>query len=133
MLLARGYQLLGSGGVLNATRPAVVRHVIGVGNDPPLHNSLVNVSGVDDGFIHVHDCGVIGKGAAAPLAACKAYATISKAVVHAAVVADVASPIALMEPVLAVGPTPVVGGPQRTLIGSWNPDAGHPEVVSIVI
>jgi hypothetical protein len=133
MLLARGCLLLGSGGVLNATRPAVVGHMIGVGNDAPLHNSPVNVGRVDDGLIHVHDCGVIGKGVAAPLAAGKADASVAAAVVHAAVVADVAAPITVMKPVVAAGPAPVVGGPQRALIGSRNPGAGHPEVVSIVV
>jgi hypothetical protein len=104
-----------------------------VGNDTSLHHCPVNVCGVDDVFIHMHDCGVIGKGVAAPLAASKADASIAEAIVDAAVVADVAAPIAAMEGVVTIRPVPVVGRPQRAFIGSRNPGAGHPVVVSIVI
>jgi hypothetical protein len=128
-----GSTLRRAGGVLNATRTAVVGHVMRIGDDASLHHCPINVGSVNNGLIHMHDRGVIGKVATAPLAAGKADAAVAVAVVHAAVVADVAAPIALMEAIVAVGPAPVVGRPQRAFIGSWNPGAGHPVVVSIVI
>jgi hypothetical protein len=105
---------------------------MGVGDDASLDNCPVNVGGVDDIPIHMDDRGVIGKGAAAPLAAGKAVASIAVAIVDAAVVADMAAPIAAMESVLAVGPVPVVGCPQRALVGRLDPGAGHPVVVALI-
>jgi hypothetical protein len=92
----------GTGGVLNAAGTAVISYVMGVGDGVPLDNGPVNVGGMDDGLIHMNHCSVIGKGAAAPLAAGKADASIAEAIVDAAVVADMAAPIAAMEAVVAV-------------------------------
>ncbi len=133
MLLVFGSPLRWTGGVLNAAGTAVVGHVVGVGDDASLDNRPVNVGSVDHGLIHMDDRGVIGKGAAAPLAAGKADASIAVAVVDAAVVANVAAPIAAMEAVVAVGPVPVVGRPQRALIGSWNPGAGYPVIAALIL
>src|ERR1035437_1230389 len=133
MPLALGNPLLGSGGVLNTAWTAVIGNAVVVDDRVSLHNRPVNVGGMDDGLIHVHDRGVIGKLAAAPLAAGKADAPVAEAVVHAPVVAYVAAPIALMEPILSAGPAPVVGCPQRALIGSRYPCAGHPVVVPVAI
>jgi hypothetical protein len=130
MLLVSRDPLGGAGGVLNAAGTAVVGHVMGIGDDAPLDNRPVNVSGVNDGPIHMDDRRVVCKGAAAPLAAGKADAAITVAVVHAAIVADVAAPIALMEAVMAVGPIPVVRRPQRALIGRLHPGARHPVIVA---
>jgi hypothetical protein len=133
MLLVFGSPLRGAGGVLNAAGTAVVGYVMGVGNDAPLDNRAVNVGGVDDAPIHMDDRGVIGKGAAAPLAAGKANASVAAAIVDAAVVADMAAPIAAMEAVVAVGPVPVVGRPQSALIGRLHPGAGHPVIVALIL
>jgi hypothetical protein len=133
MLLVSCNPLRWTGGVLNAAGTAVVGYVMGVGNDASLDNRPVNVSGVNNIPIHMDDRGVIGKGAAAPLAAGKADASIAAAIVDAAVVADVAAPIPAMEAVVATGPVPVVGRPQRALIGSWNPGAGHPVIVALIL
>ena len=133
MLFVFETPLLSCGLVLNAVRTPVVGHMAGIGNDVPLHDRPVNVGGVDDVLIHMHDGGVIGKGAAAPLAAGKTDAPIAVAVVHAAVVADVVAPIAVIEAIVAVGPAPVGRRPQRAWIGSRNPGAGNPVVVPIAI
>jgi hypothetical protein len=133
MLLVFGRSLRGAGGVLNAAGTAVVGHPMGVGDDAPLDNCPVNVGGVDDIPIHMDDRGVIGKGAAAPFAAGKAVASIAVAIVDAAVVADMAAPIAAMESVLAFRPDPVVGRPQRALIGRLHPGAGHPVIIALIL
>ena len=82
-----GSTLRRAGGVLNATRTAVVGHVMRIGDDASLHHCPINVGSVNNGLIHMHDRGVIGKVATAPLAAGKADAAVAVAVVHAAVVA----------------------------------------------
>jgi hypothetical protein len=102
MLLVFSCPLRGAGGMLNAAGTAVVGHAMGIGNDAPLDNCPINISGVDDGPIHMDNRGVIGKGSATPLAAGKAIASIAVAIVDAAVVADVAAPITAMEAVVAV-------------------------------
>ena len=128
VLVVRGHQFLRRGGVLNAARAAVVGHMIGVGDDPGLHDCRVDVGGVDDGLIHMHDGGVVGERTPAPLAPGKADAAVAEAVVHAPVVANVRAPIAIMEPVMAALPAPIGRGPQRALVGRGNPGAGHPEI-----
>jgi hypothetical protein len=133
MLLVFGNSLLRSGGVLDATRTAVVGYVTGIGHNAALDNRAINVGGMDDGFIHMDYCCVVSKGSAAPLAAGKADASITEAVVHAAVVADVAAPIAVIKAVSAVVPAPIGRRPQRAHVGSWNPSSGDPVVVTIVI
>ena len=133
MLLVFSRPFRRTGGMLNPAGTAIVGRVMGVGNDAPLDNRAVFVGGVDDIPIHMDDCGVIRKGAAAPLAAGKANASVATAIVDAAVVADVTAPIAAMEPVLAVRPVPVVGRPQRALIGRLDPGAGHPVVVALIL
>jgi len=131
MPLTRGSQFLGRGGVLYATRTAAVGNVAVVHDRVSLHNRPVDVGGVNDGLIHAHDRGVVGKLVAAPLAAGEADPPVAKAVVDASVIAYVPTPIATMEPIVAAEPAPIVGCPQRTLIRSHHPGAGHPVVVSI--
>ena len=126
-------QFLGSCGVLDAARTAVIGHMVGVDDGVSLHNRPVDVGGVNDSLIHMHHRGVVGKGVAAPFTAGKADAPIAEAVVHAAVVAHVAAPVALMEHIAATGPAPPVGGPESALIGSRHPCAGNPVVIPIVI
>ena len=44
--------LRGRGCVLNPTRTAVVRHMIGVSHNAGLHNGLIHAGSVDDVYIH---------------------------------------------------------------------------------
>jgi hypothetical protein len=125
--------LLRSGVVVNAAGTAGIGHVIGIGDNASLHNRPVDVGRVDDGLIHMHNRGVVGKVPAPPLAAGKADAAVAEAVVHSPVVAHMPAPVALMEPIMAVFPAPIVGRPQRAFIRRRHPRAGHPVVVSIVI
>jgi hypothetical protein len=97
MLLMLGNSFLGAGGVIDAAGAAAEGNMAIPGNKAsfdscPVLEGRVNISGV-----HVYDRGVIGKDAAAPLASGKADATVSEAIVHAAIVADMRSPIALVE------------------------------------
>jgi hypothetical protein len=133
VLIALGDPLRCGGSMLNPTRAAVIRNAALVGDRISLHARRVVVGGVNRALVHAHDCGVVGKLVAAPFSTRKTDAPIPIAVVHAAVVADVAAPVAPMEPVSAAVPVPIVGRPQGALIGSRNPSAGNPVVVPIAI
>jgi hypothetical protein len=119
--------------VLNPARAAVIRNAVAVNDRISLHARRVVVGGVNHALIHAHDRGVVGKLVAAPFSARKTDAPVPVAVVHAAVVANVAAPVAPMESVSAAVPVPVVGRPQGALIGSRNPSAGNPVVVPVAI
>jgi hypothetical protein len=128
-----GYLLRRLGGVLNAMRTAVIGDAVVVGDGVILDNCPVIVSVVDCGFIDACDRGVIAEVVALPIAAGVADAPVAVAVVHAAIVADVAAPVAVMEPVVAAVPSPVGRRPERAVIGRRNPGAGYPVVVSLVL
>jgi len=82
----------------------------------------VHVGVANDGGVHV-DCGcVVGEDAAAPLAAGEAAAAITEAIVHAAVEANLCSPITAMEDILtAVTIAPVPRCPEIAGLGSDDP------------
>jgi hypothetical protein len=74
--------------MFDAAGTAAVGHMIRIGHGVALDDGAIDKRVVNDGGIHIDDGGVVGEGAAAPLAAGKAYAEIAAAVIHAAVVAD---------------------------------------------
>ena len=119
--------------MLNPARAAAIGNAAAVDDRISLHARRVVVGGVNHALVHAHNRGVVGKLIAAPFSTCKTDAPVPIAVVHAAVVADVAAPVAPMEPVSAAVPVPVVGRPQGALIGSLNPGAGNPVVVPVSI
>ncbi len=121
------------GSVLNPSLAAVVRNMIGIGHNALLHNRRVDVRHVDDTHVHARHRGVVGKRSAPPLAARKPNAAESEAVVHAAVVSNCLAPVAVMESVLPVVPSPVRRCPQRAAIGSRHPRARYPVVISVVV
>jgi hypothetical protein len=111
MMLVAGGSLTRCRVVMNAARTAAITYVAVPGDVASFHNSPVHVNRVK-AHAHMHDRGVIGKDSAAPLAAGKSDAPIAEAVVHAAVVAHVRTPVAAMEDIHAVFPAPVVRRPQ---------------------
>jgi hypothetical protein len=66
--------------------------------------------------------------AAAPVAALVAKADVTKAVIDTAIVADVLTPVARIKAVGVVPVAPIAGGPQRALVRSLHPRAGHPVI-----
>jgi hypothetical protein len=128
VLIMRSNQFLRSGGMLNAAGASAIGNVVIVDDCGLVDDGGVDVGVADDGLVHVHDRGVIGKFVSAPFAAGKADAHVAEAIIHAAVVADVGTPVALVKSVLAALPAPVSGRPQRTLIGRGHPGSGNPEV-----
>ena len=83
---------------------------------------------VHHGDVDVVDRAVVVEVAAAPVTALVADADIAKAVVDAAIVADVRAPVATVKSVAVMPEAPVAGGPESALVGSFNPDSGHPVV-----
>jgi len=65
----------------------------------------------DDGRVHLGDGAVLEEGPMVPMAAPVAYTPVTTAVVHAAIEADVGTPVPGMPNIDAVTPTPVAGRP----------------------
>ena len=131
MLIVRGNQFFRGCPVLYAVGSAAIGNVVVVDDRVVHHNRPVNVGSVNDGLIHMHHRGVIGKVAAPPFAAGKTDTLIAAAVVHAAVVAHVRTPVAMIEAIVAAGPVPIWRRPQRALVGSRHPGAGNPVVIPV--
>jgi len=117
----------------DAISTAVVGDVIVVDDGCVVDDCFVDVGVVDSRFIHMHDRPVIGEFAAAPLAANEADAHVAEAVVDAAVVSNVRTPVTGVENIESIRPAPIGRRPQRTLVGRGNPGAWNPEVAIISI
>jgi hypothetical protein len=87
-LLVRG------GLMLNAVGAAVESDVVGVDNGGLFNDGPIDVDVSYHIHIHVDDRGVVSENTAIPRAACKTNTHKAAAVVHAAVKADVRSPVA---------------------------------------
>ncbi len=133
MPLMCGNQLRCCRPVLHATWPAVIGNVVGVDDGVSFHYRPVNIGCVNKVFIHVHDRSVVGKLVTTPLSAGETDAPIAEAVVDAAVIADMASPVALVEAVAPTVPAPIIGCPQSTDEWHRDPGARDPVVSAIAI
>ena len=114
---------------LDSARPAVEAHT---SSAPviPADGTVVDV--MLDRNIHVVDRAVVVEVAATPVTALIAEADVAKAVIDAAVVANVLTPVAAIETVVVMPVAPVAGRPQSALVGSLHPNSGHPVVVSLI-
>jgi hypothetical protein len=133
VLLMLGQPFLTAGLVADAAGPTTEGHVTIAGNITSVHTSSVLEGLVDMPTVYVHYRDVIGEDPTAPLAASKAEAAITVAVIHAAIVADVLAPVARMEDVEAVRPAPVARRPQSAFIGCRNPRSRNPIVTVVAI
>lgn len=131
VLIVRGDPLFGSRIMVNAAGASAIGNVVIVDDGGVVDDRRIDIDVADDGLIHMDDCGVIGKIVTMPFAAREADAHVAKAVIHAAVVTDMGTPVALVKSVMTAFPAPVGGCPQRTLIGGRHPGSGNPEVAVI--
>ena len=122
MRLTQGSQFGGPGSHLDSTRSAVEADA----GAAATNRAVVDV--VHDVYVDVVNRAVVVEVAAAPVAALVAEADVAKAVVDAAVVADMPAPVAAIEAVAMVVVAPVAGGPECALVGSLDPGAGNPVV-----
>ena len=128
MLFAVSDKLLWSGADLQSARAAIVTHT----NAAPVlvaHRALIDVVNHSDVDIVVRT--VVVEMAAAPVATLVAEADVAKAIVDAAIVADVGTPVATVKAVAVVVEAPVAGGPESALVGSLNPSAGYPVIATL--
>ena len=128
--LTQRRQFRGSRSHLDSTRSAVETHSAAA---PVVTANGAVVGVVHHGGIHIVDRAVVVEVAATPVAALVTVADVAKAVVDAAIEADVLTPVATVEPVVVMPEAPVAGCPQSALVGSLNPHAGHPVIVSLSI
>jgi hypothetical protein len=78
--------------------------------------------------VDVVDRAVVVEVPAAPVATLIADADIAESVIDATIVADMWTPVATIETVMMMPVAPVTGSPERTLVRSLHPNAGHPIV-----
>src|SRR5260370_36660017 len=72
---------------------------------------LVDIRVIDDGRVHVGDCGVIAEMLAHPHSATESDTGISEPIIHAAVEADVRAPVSGVPSVVAASKSPIAGSP----------------------
>ena len=89
--------LLGSGLVLDASLATAKSYTRVIYHRIVVDDGFIDIRVVDDRGVHPDHCGVVSKIMASPLAAGKADAHVAEAVIHAAVVADVIAPVAIVE------------------------------------
>jgi len=119
--------------MLNTARAAGIRDAAVIHDRRIVDDGFVDISVVNHGRIHTHDSRVIREVTAAPLSTGKARSHKSEAVVHAAVVPDMSSPVAAVEEVMSGFPAPVRRRPKITRLGCRNPGARHPVIANIRI
>ena len=95
-----------------------------------MHDSFIDVD-VAEPSAHMHNRCVVEEVAAAPFAARKAPAHIAESIVHAAVVADMRSPVACVKEINAVLKAPVRRRPKNARFRRRHPCARHPVVPDI--
>ena len=124
MRLPHCHTLRGTRRNMQTARSTVVTHAgaVRIAAD----RTVINVMRHRD--VDVVDRAVVVEVASAPVAALVAVAGIAKAVVDAAVVADVLAPIAGVVSIGVIRVAPVAGGPERALVRRLNPRAGNPVV-----
>jgi hypothetical protein len=110
---------------LDAAPAAVVAHIV---HDGGVVDDFVVVDVVDNRRIHVVDGPVVGEVVVVPVAALIPEANVAEAVVDAAVVADVATPISTVKTVPAAIIAPIRRCPQSALVRCIDPRAGDPIV-----
>jgi hypothetical protein len=113
----------------NSTGAAVVADAVHGGIVD--YRRVVNVVNVGD--VHVVHRTVVVKLSVLPTSALIADTAIAKAVIDAAVEADLLTPVAAIPGEGAAAPTPVTGSPEQTNGGRLNPRAWYPEVAFITI
>ncbi len=98
----------------------------------PVHGGIVDnrrvVNVVNVGDVHVVHRTVVVKLPVLPTSALIAGTAIAKAVIDAAVEADLLTPVAAIPGERAAAPTPVTGSPEQTNGGRLDPRTRHPEV-----
>jgi hypothetical protein len=119
--------------MLDAARAACISYAAIIDDGRVPHDCLVHIGVVNDGPIHAHHSSVVREAVSAPLAAGKADAHVTEAIVDTAVIADVLAPVAVMEEVMSAFKAPVGGRPEVARLGSRHPGAGNPVITVLAV
>ncbi len=93
------------------------------------NDGAIDVRGANDPLIHADDGRVVLKAMFMPPTSDEADAHITKAIIHATVVANFRAPVTWMEDINAsILPAPIWRSPKRALIGSRHPGSWHPVI-----
>jgi hypothetical protein len=95
------------------------------------HCFCVDIVNVRDTDV-VHGA-VVEEGSIIPIAALVALATVTEAIVDAAIETDLRSPVAVVKRVSAIIPAPVAGGPKQASFGRFYPRARHPVIAFVAV
>ena len=134
MTLAGEGLLLGCRFRRNSIRTTVEARVGVVDDRRILDDRRIDVGRPNHGGVHAHCRCVVSEDSTAPLTAGKAASTITKAIVHAAVEADLCPPIAGMEDIhTAISPAPITRCPEIAGLRSEDPGTRDPIVVANAI
>src|ERR1700733_4075118 len=98
-----------------------------------MDHGAINESGVHDRRVHVDDCGVVREMPAAPFTAYETHAVVTESVIHAAVEANVRSPVTRMPAGNAACEAPVAGSPEQADARRSDPDAGNPVISCVTV
>jgi hypothetical protein len=123
-LLPFRLHLIGRWASVQAAASTVETHAIHVVDD----HRTVDIRVADDRPVHPHHRGVVAEVPAVPAAAVEAVATVSIAVVHAAVEAYGGSPVSAVPQVSPATPAPVTRRPQQADGRRQHPGSRHPVV-----
>src|SRR5208282_4940418 len=83
--------------------------------------------------VHVQDRAVIEKVSVVPAPAFETMAKVTESIVDPAVETYLRAPIAVIENIAAVSPTPIAWSPEKTDFGSKYPSSRHPEIAVITV
>lgn len=119
--------------VVDSARTTRIGHVVVVDDGRIVNNGRVDIGVVDHSPVHIHDRGVVGKTITTPFTAGEADAHVAEAIIHAAIVADMRSPVTFKEAVMTAFPAPVRGRPKETGLRSRHPGARHPVIAVVAI
>jgi hypothetical protein len=119
--------------VPDAARTACIGNAAIVDDGGVMHDRRIHIGVVNDGRIHAHHSRVVSEVATAPFASRKADAHVAESIVDAAVVADVGSPVAVVEEIVPTFKAPVGRRPEETWLGSRHPGAGNPVIAVLAV
>lgn len=132
--LVREFFLLGRGFRGHSIRPAVEARMRVIDDGRVVHDGRVHIRGMDDSRVHGYRSRVVRERAATPLTAGEASSAVTKPIVHAAVKANLRSPIPVIKNVSsAVRVAPISRCPEISRLGSCDPCSRNPIIVTFAI
>src|ERR1700680_763947 len=95
------------------------------------HRGVVSVGNVGD--VHVVHRTIVGEASVVPAPAFITLPGVAVAIIDSAVETYVRTPVAIIEDISVVIPTPIAWGPQETDFRSHDPRTWHPVIIALVL